>query len=388
MPFSLAGLQAWTPAAQCLLFRAVRLYGAERVPQFLYATTPDSLVPSTRRLGHWVRSLDYHAGTPESRALFPYVLRHCPNLRELTLMSMSALDIGIIVSPPPSKISLPGLPAPISYTNVPLPCPVVYQMSTPNHSLGGPSITLRPFLYLWSGIRHLLVHETALGSTPWGTQVQIDADWDVPKELKLYELQILITYWDQCQSRILHKILRHSVGTLRILDLVCIELPPNFSELLTLHGPHLRSLRLPQLRQNEVLPEIVKCVALEEIMFRSYPPKAIRETMLLNTLVHVSFITLSSQAAYTVRPMIRILREMPKLEVVTWVYRGVDHQRTEPNLQQLYELAAERKIRIRTHTAATPSVRIFQSKVRCYAYEMKNDLTKYTFSSSRSIKNL
>jgi hypothetical protein len=62
--------------------------------------------------------------------------------------------------------------------------------------------------------------------------------------------------------------------------------------------------------------------ALEEIVFRSYPPKAIREIMVLNTLVHVSFVTLPSQAAYTVRPMIRILREMPKLEVVTWVYQG------------------------------------------------------------------
>jgi hypothetical protein len=366
------------PVAQRLLFRAVRLYAAEHVPQFLYVTAPDSLVPSTRRLGHCVRSLVYHTGTPESKAHFPYVLRHCPNLRELTLTIMGTLDVRIIASPPPSKISLPGLPAPISYANIPLPCPVVYQMATTSASFSVPSITVQPFLHLWSGIRHLVIHATALVNTPWSTEAQIRADWDIPEELKLYELQILTSYWDEHQGKILHKILQHSVGTLRILDLACTELPPNFSELLMLHGPHLRSLRLPQLRQNDVLPAIVKCDALEEITFRSYPPKAIRETMLLNTLVHVSFTTLSSQAAYTVRPMIRILREMPKLEVVTWVYRGADHQRTGPNLQQLYELGAERRIRIRTHTTPTPSVRIFQSKVRCYAYEMRNHLTRCT----------
>ena len=387
-PFHLLGLQSWRPVAQHLLFRAVRLYAAERVPQFLYATAPDSLVPSTRRLGHWVHSLEYHTGTPESKALFPYVLRHCPNLHELKLTIMGTLDVRLMVSPPPSKISLPGVPAPISYADIPLPCPVVYQMSTANPSFGGPSITVRPFLYMWRGIRHLVVHATALGYIPYSIQAQINPDWDIPEELKLYELQIFTADWDQYQGRVLHKILQHSVGTLRILDLVCSDLPPNVSDLLALHGPHLRSLRLPQLRQNEVLPDIVKCIALEEIVFRSYPPKAIREAMLLNTLVHVSFITLSSQASYTVRPMIRILREMPKLEVVTWVYRGKDRQRTEPNLQQLHDLGAERKIRIRTHTASTPSVRIFRSKVRCYAYEMKNDLTECTLSSSRSIKSL
>lgn len=345
-------------------------------------------MPSTRRLGHWVHSLEYHTGTPESKALLPYVLRHCPNLRELTLTIMGTLDVRLIASPPPSKISLPGLPGPISYANIPLPCPVVYQISTASNSFGGPSITVRPFLSLWSGIRHLVVHATALGYIANSTQEQIEPEWDIPEELKLYELQVLTASWDQHQSTILHKILQHSVGTLRILDLVCTELPPTFSELLTLHGPHLRSLRLPQLRQNETLPEIAKCDALEEIMFRSYPPKAIREAMHLKTLVHVSFITLSSQGAYTVRPMVRILREMPKLEVVTWVYRGTDPQRTEPNLQQLYELGAERRLRIRTHTASTPSVSSFQSKVRCYAYEMTNDLMEFTPYSSRSIKSL
>ena len=301
---------------------------------------------------------------------------------------MGTLDVRLIASPPPSKISLPGLPGPISYANIPLPCPVVYQISTASNSFGGPSITVRPFLSLWSGIRHLVVHATALGYIANSTQEQIEPEWDIPEELKLYELQVLTASWDQHQSTILHKILQHSVGTLRILDLVCTELPPTFSELLTLHGPHLRSLRLPQLRQNETLPEIAKCDALEEIMFRSYPPKAIREAMHLKTLVHVSFITLSSQGAYTVRPMVRILREMPKLEVVTWVYRGTDPQRTEPNLQQLYELGAERRLRIRTHTASTPSVSSFQSKVRCYAYEMTNDLMEFTPYSSRSIKSL
>ena len=327
-------------------------------------------MPSTRRLGHWVRSLDYLTGTSESKALLPYVLRHCPNLRELKLTIMGTLDLQFITSPPPSKISLPGLPAPISYANIPLPCPVVYQMSTASASYGRPSVTLRPFLRLWSGIRHLVVHATALGNTPYGAQAQIEPNWDIPEELKLYELQILTSYWNQYQSRILHNILQHSVGTLRILDLVCVEPPPQFSELLALHGPHLRSLRLPTLRQNDVLPEIVKCDALEEIVFRSYPPKAIREAMVLNTLVHVSFVTLPSQATYTVRPMVRILREMPKLEVVTWIYQGKDHQRTEPNLEQFYELGAERKVRIRTHIASTPSVRIFQSKVQ-YATRTK-----------------
>jgi hypothetical protein len=370
---SLAGPQAWTPAAQRLLFRGVRLYAAERVPQFLYATAPDSLVPSTRRLGRWVLSLDYQMGSTESKELFPYVLRHCPNLRELQLTIMGTFDVSTILSPPPSKISLPGLPAPVSYANIPPPCPVIYRMNSPSTSFGGPSITVRPFLHLWSGIRHLVVQATALGHTPRGTQAQIEPNSDIPEELKLYEVQILTTNMSQYQSGTLHKILQHSVGTLRILDLVCTELPPNFSELLTLHGPHLRSLRLPQLRPSEVLPEIVKCSALEEIVFRSYPPKAIRETMPLDTLVHVSFVTLPTQAAYTVRPMIRILREIPKLEVVTWVYRGPDRQRTEPNLQQLHELGAERKIRIRTHTATTKSVRKFQSEVRCYAYEMNNE---------------
>ena len=379
MSFSLARLQSWRPVAQHLLFRAVRLYAAERVPQFLYVTAPDSLVPSTRRLGHWVYSLEYHMGTPESKALFPYVLRHCPNLHELKLTIMGTVDVRLMVSPPPSNISLPGVPAPISYADIPLPCPAVYQMSTASPSFGGQRITVQPFLSVWRGIRHLVVHATALGYTHGSTQAQIEPDWDIPEELKLYEFQILTADWDQYQARVLFKILQHSVGTLRILDLVCTNLPPNVSELLALHGPHLRSLRLPQLRQNEVLPEIARCCFLQEIVFRSYPPKAIREALPLKTLVHVSFITLSSQAAYTVRPMIRILRDMPKLEVVTWVYRGHDRQRTEPNLQQLHDLGAERKIRIRTHTVSTPSVRIFQFKVRCCAYEMKNDLTDVHF---------
>ena len=329
-------------------------------------------------------------GTAESKALFPYVLRHCPNLHELKLTIMGSFDVRLMVSPPPSKISLPGLPAPILYAHIPLPCPVVYQMSTASPSFGGgQGITVRPFLSVWRGIRHLVVHATSLGYIiPCSTQGQTEPDWDIPEDLKLYEFQIRTADWDPHQGKILHKILQHSVGTLRILDLVCTDLPPNVSDLLALHGPHLRSLRLPQLRQNEVLPEIDKCNALEEIVFRSYPPKAIREAMHLNTLVHVSFITLSSQAAYTVRPMIRILREMPKLEVVTWVYRGIDRQRIEPNLQQLQDLGAERKIRIRTHTVSTPSVRIFRSKVRCCEYEMKNDLMECTLSSSRSIKSL
>ena len=373
--------------AQHLLFCAVRLYGAERVPQFLYATAPDSLVPSTHRLGHWVHSLEYHVGTAESKALLPYVLRHCPNLYELKLTIMSHFDVRPMVSPPPSKISLPGLPAPISYADIPLPCPAVYQMSTASPSFGGQRITVQPFLSVWRGIRHLVVHATALGFIQRSTQAQIEPDWDTPEELKLYEIQILTDDWDPYQGRILHNILQHSVGTLHILDLVCINLPPNVSDLLVLHGPHLRSLRLPQLRQNQVLPEIVNCTALEEIMFRSYPPKAIREVMRLGTLVHVSFITLSTQAAYTVGPMVRILKRMPKLEVVTWVYRGTDRQRIEPNLQLLHELGVERKIRIRTHTAPTPSVRIFRFKVRCCEYEMKNDLTECTLSSSRSIKS-
>ena len=345
-------------------------------------------MPSTRRLGHWVHSLEYHTGTAESKALFPYVLRHCPNLHELKLTMMGSLDVPLMVSPPPSKISLPGLPAPISYADIPLPCPAVYQMSTASPSFGGQGITVRPFLSVWRGIRHLVVHTTSLSSIPHSTQAQIEPDWDIPEELKLYEFQILTAYWDPHQGRILHKILQHSVGTLRILDLVCTDLPPNISDLLALHGPHLRSLRLPQLRQNEVLPEIVKCNALEEIVFRSYPPKAIREVMRVKTLVHVSFVTLPSQAGYTVRPMIRILKKMPKLEVVTWVYRGIDRQRIEPNLQQLHDLGAEREIRIRTHTASTPSVRIFRFKVQCCEYEMKNDLTECTLSSSRSIKSL
>ena len=327
-------------------------------------------------------------GTPESQALFPYVLRHCPNLHELKLTIMGTFDVRLMVSPPPSKISLPGVPAPISYADIPLPCPAVFQMSTASASFGGQRITVQPFLSVWRGIRHLVVHATALGYIHSGTQAQTEPDWVIPEDLKLYEFQILTADWDQHQARVLHKILQHSVGTLRILDLVCTNLPPNVSELLALHGPHLRSLRLPQLRQNEVLPEIGRCRSLQEIVFRSYPPKAIREAMPLKTLVHVSFTTLSSQAAYTVRPMIRILREMPKLEVVTWVYRGHDRQRTEPNLQQLHDLGAERMIRIRTHTASTPSVRIFQFKVRCCAYEMKNDLTECTLSSSRSIKSL
>src|SRR5258706_15120025 len=191
MSFSLAGLQSWRPFAQRLLFRAVRLYAAERVPQFLYATAPDSLVPSTRRLGHWVPSLEYHTGTPESKALFPYVLRHCPNLRELKLTIMSTFDVRLMVSPPPSKISLPGVPAPISYAGIPLPCPVVFQMSTASASFGGQQITVQPFLSVWRGIRHLVVHATALGYIPGNTQAQIEPDWDIPEELKLYEFQIL-----------------------------------------------------------------------------------------------------------------------------------------------------------------------------------------------------
>jgi hypothetical protein len=244
MPFSLAGLQAWTPAAQRLLFRGVRLYAAERVPQFLYATAPDSLVPSTRRLGHWVRSLDYQMGTSESKALFPYVLRHCPNLRELKLTIMGTLDVRThcIASTQQDFVARFTSPYLIRQYTAAMPCRLPNEYSQ---------------CLIWRPVNHCATIPSPVEWNPpsrrprdrtWAhlwAQAQIEPNWDIPEELKLYELQILTSYWDQYQSRILHKILQHSVGTLRILDLVCIELPPNFSELLTLHGPHLRSLRLP-----------------------------------------------------------------------------------------------------------------------------------------------
>lgn len=290
----------------------------------------------------------------EMMSLIPYILRHCPNLYELSAAFHSSLDVASVQNPTTLPPRMKGLQA-FDYNKLPLP--QIQALRIDSHVEG--TYLSEKLIRIWPDVRHLVLNGHALheilGPPSNTNQTSVGM-------LKLRELQlgkIRTTKGPIMNTTMINLLLCSSAGHLTILDLLGMDSSgiTYLEEVLVRHGRHLRSLRLPQLDIHIRTPWLRHCTSLEEIMIDSYPPKDVRANLPKEKLVHASFSNKAGQENYSLKPMIQWLESLPAVETFTWITRKGNKKNNSADAADLKQACARMGIRLRLLTVMTVQVR-------------------------------
>ncbi|KIM31014.1 hypothetical protein M408DRAFT_40894, partial [Serendipita vermifera MAFF 305830] len=330
----------WTPYAQRLLFRNVRLVHPDAAYSFLEATKPDGKNEANQRLRDSIRTLEVTIMSKKMADVLPFVLRHCPKLHEFVLKIHTKAELNMRFQPKTFPPELEFL-SPIKYSDIPLPRFQALRINSDNNK------SLYRIIREWPDIRHLVVIGEAMAE--FSLNARSPEVEELFSRLHLYEFQTgRITNRSAAPTAgTLRASLTSSIGTLQILDLKGISdgLIGLSGPLFVEHGPHLRSLRLPYLSHHIKLPFLRNCVSLEEIVVYGLPSKHIISNLLLDKIQHASFSTLIAQERTPIRHILEWLHDFPSLSVLSWFTRrasGMDKAEAE-----IRELCKKKGVRLR-----------------------------------------
>jgi hypothetical protein len=307
--------------------------------------------------------------TKQMIALLPFMIRHCPKLHELSLSFHINMEVNTLPKPPPmppeleaiyaaphSQTSMRASPT-FSYTDIPLPPIRALRISC----TVSPSALPKNLIRIWPGVRHLEVSGAALQELCLNPRPSA-ADLETSFDLQLYEFQTgrSTKKGPPVAAQTFRASLKNSIGTLKILDLNGISdgLIGCSDQLFKEHGPHLRSLRLPNIARDIELPFLRHCTALEEIVVNGYPPKAVMVSCPVAKIQHASFTALAGQAKLPIEPVLDWLRSLSSLSVLTWSMRRLpDITRQNDDMALLNTFCIKRNVRMRT-------ISMFETEVR------------------------
>lgn len=310
--------KTWRPYAQRLLFRNVRLHDPDATRGFLVATRPDAISELSQTLGESVRSVEMTLRSQDMLSLFSFVLRHCPKLRELSLVLYKDIDLGSLSI---LSATLPQLPN-VGYAELALPSIRALRISA---MVEVPRFLKSAFI-TWPTIRHLGLADTALEQ--FSTHM-IPESGAPGTKLPLYEVDFGPSRRGRRDpSECIRRLLQTCGQELRILDLrglgnaTAIQNFLRESVFLAQHGAQIRSLRLAELPLHAKVHGLKACTGLEELVLYGQPPSVMREVLPLDCLVHFLYAHTPSQESYSVDRLVKWCETMPKLEVFTYVTRG------------------------------------------------------------------
>ncbi|KAG8876018.1 hypothetical protein FRC20_002582 [Serendipita sp. 405] len=336
--------RAWTPYAQRLLFRNIRLHDPMKVYGFLRATLPSSEKDSsTERLGNAVRSLEMTVLSKEMQSLFPYVLRHCPKLHELNILLYSDIGVMTLLQPPkPSTKDMQEFES-VSYASIQLPQIQAIRIDVKLDN----SVFLSQLFRIWPSIRHLILQGSAFIAVAQSLQ-NTESTHLVELNLGKGNTRMLAPVF----STLLMKLLNSSLEPIRILDLRGMFRPTveGIEQAITKFGRQLRSLRLPVFDPNADFRVLQNCTSMEELIIDGYPRENVREYMPLGNIKHFQFLSTSPSIA-NMANLIKWVGQMPLLAVLTWVTRG-DIHKIDVFLNRLRTFCAGRSIQFRHITSA------------------------------------
>ena len=297
---------SWSLPAQSLLFHKTTKLRSHTIPSFHAA-----LVASAARekpLGHAVRSLDISVGRSLNESCqpeaFAQLLQACPRLYELSLSTygLHEFDQFVLAKLKDSGQSIRALN--LQYCGV--QSPVLFQL-----------------LGIWSRIRFLKIG-TEIGAWPW----RRPADTPVlrssksnrdrneiaqrpPSHVSLYDLALSRIP----QPAVLAWLLGSSASSLRILDLR--EIPGvTAREILGVHAPHLRSLRLLHYNLDSAA-FLRQCTRIKEFVIYTIPVIVPLAPELAPSIEHLSFRNPIHTFRDTLRPILDAIEVLPRLRVVT-----------------------------------------------------------------------
>ncbi|PVF99094.1 hypothetical protein CPB86DRAFT_814227 [Serendipita vermifera] len=339
----------WTPHAQRLLFRNVRLHNPRATYGFLEATVPNSQNEASARLGSFVRTLDMTLMSREMITLLPFVLRHCTKLYEFSGLFYNPMDLNTLINLPHTPQDLIKLSS-TNYTELPLPQIQALRIQS---SVEKFNVT-QGLLQIWPDIKHLvLAGRAALGSL----ESQVINGTSSPthiSEVKIIGKLGASKLQPHYIGSLLHQLCSSSMGNLCMVDFGGLDDAslPELDSFFIDHGSHLRSLRLPWMSQKKRLAQLHRCINLEEIGVQGYPTIPIRQDCPTAKIIHASFATIPSQALYPLDKAFAWIKTMPNLRVLTWAGRSTANDpkvddKMNRDQERLVALCEEMQVRLR-----------------------------------------
>lgn len=295
---------SWSIPAQSLLFHKIPQLGT--ITSF-HAALKSSAVRG-RPLGHAVRSLDIlSVGGPLKSTLQPEVfvqlLEACPRLYELSVsIFRHEFDQFTLAKLKDSGQIIRAL----NLRSCGVQSPVLFQL-----------------LGIWPRIRFLRIG-TEVAAWPWRRPAETpiwrrlqssggvdDIAQRPPAHVSLYDL----TLTRIPQPAVLTWLLGSSISSLRILDL---RESPGVAvrQFLSVHAPHLRSLRLLHLSHDSAA-FLRQCTRLEELVIYNLPVYVPLAPSLAPSIEHISFRNPGHTFRETLRHVLDAIEVLPKLRIVT-----------------------------------------------------------------------
>ncbi|KAG8798169.1 hypothetical protein FRC17_007546 [Serendipita sp. 399] len=341
--------KAWSPYAQRLLFRDVRLHDYSKAYNFLRATLPNSVQGSSaERLGNAVHRLEMTTVTKEMRSLVPYVLRHCPKLYEFRIYTFTDIEVTNILHPPKLTGEKEGSQEfeSIPYASIPLPQIQAISIDADVRK----SIFLNQIFRIWPTIRHLVLY----GAT---TFREVASSLRETDKTHLVEVQIrkvkLASLGLTPPAGLLMKLLESSLEPIRILDFrgsAHLE-KLDLKKAMTAFGESVRSLRLPKLDRVDLVSAVQQCTSLEELIIDECPLLGAFTRMKLENVKHFQVLSLA-QSRQSMEPLIKWLETLPSLSVLSWWTRGDMNDTDMLNLTRFQTFCTEKSIQFRHITSA------------------------------------
>lgn len=297
---------AWSLPAQSLLFHKTPKLHLDSIASFHAALK--SSAARGKPMGDAVRSLDISFGGSLDGALqpeaFAQLLQACPRLYELSLSTYGVHEFDQFALAK-LKDAGQGIRAlNLQYCGV--QSPVLFQL-----------------LGIWPRIRFLKIG-TEIAAWPWRLPAQIpilrqpqtnagasDVAQRPPAHVSLYDLALSRIP----QQPVLSWLLGSSATSLRILDLH--EVPGIAArQALSIHAPHLRSLRLLHFSLDSAA-FLRQCTRLQELVIYNVPVFVPLAPELPHSIEHLSFRNPRHTFRNTLRPFLEAIEVLPKLRIVT-----------------------------------------------------------------------
>lgn len=296
----------WSVPAQSLLFHKTTQLRLHTIPLF-HAV----LVSSASRgkfLGHLVRSLDVAVGRSSNLSCqpdtFAQLLQACPRLYELSLSTYTLHEFDQFEL---AKLKDAGQTIrALNLQHCGVQSPVLFQL-----------------LGIWPRIQFLKIG-MEIAAWPWrhpaetpvlrqqgSNGVPNDIPRRPPARVSLYDLALTRI----SQPSVLSWILGSSAASLRILEL---REGPGVAarDILGVHVPHLRSLRLLHLSIDSAA-FLRQCTRLEELVIYTIPVVVPLAPHLPSTIEHLSFRNPTHTLRQTLQPILDAIEVLPNLRIVT-----------------------------------------------------------------------
>ena len=296
---------SWSVPAQSLLFRKAIQLRSHTIASFHAAVA--SSAARGKFMGHVVRSLDISVGLSLNESCMPdsfaQLLQACPNLYELSLSTYGLHEFDQFMLAK-LKHSGRGIRA-LNLLSCGVQSPVLFQLVGIWPHVKFLKIGMEIAAWPW---RH--PGETPILRQPRHNGPNTTAKRPVARA-SLYDLALTRIP----PKHVLTWLLGSSASSLRILDLR--EAPDNVSrEILGVHAPHLRSLRLLHFSIGSAA-FVRQCTHLEEFVVYAIPVVVPLAHALPASIKHLSFRNPAHSHRSTLRPILDAIEALPKLRMVT-----------------------------------------------------------------------